>query len=321
MATDSDSAKSDEETVIDPNIEQLMDACKIGNIGMINKLLHDHPEIDVRECRDHAHKGTALHMAASNKQHDIVSFLIEEKACDPMKVNQRGHNVLHRAVRGGDLKSVKYLVERGCDPMTKCYWERNALHHACIKNQLEILKYLTKEERDTTCRDNKYFLTPLDLACEYGSLEMVKYLLEDLKCDMINVKGHNTPLHQAAYGGKNDIVKYLIHEKGISPICKGSTPLHSACKAGQVSTVKLLLEHKKALCTHKDATAGATPLHKAAQHGKLEVVKVLVEKFGCDIHATNWNGETPAITAEKKGHHQIVQYLREPSGEYNHKAL
>ena len=53
--------------------------------------------------------------------------------------------------------------------------------------------------------------TALHMSSANGHLNIVKYLIEDLKCD-INCKNNsnNTPLHWAAINGQKDIVCYLL---------------------------------------------------------------------------------------------------------------
>ena len=307
------------EKLVDPNIgltEQLFNACKDGDIDKVKTLVTEY-EVNPRESREHDHGGTPLHTAASHKCHEIVVFLIEKQGCDPKEVNKYGHNVLHRAVRAGDLKTVEYLVKRGIDPMSTCLQGRTALHHACMRSCLDIVKYFMDEKLDFSCRDRMYSLTPLDLACEHGSLELVKYLIENHKCDIkFRKDGHNTPLHLAVYGGKRDIVEYLIDTRGYSPNIRGwknRTALHSACISGRVDMVRYLL-HKDIALLACGSAAGSTPLHKAAEYNQMTVIKALVGEFSCDTTVTNERGETAAMIAERKGYPHITKYL-------NYKAL
>ena len=52
------------------------------------------------------------------------------------------------------------------------------------------------------------------MSCANGHLNIVKYLIEELKCD-INAKNNSksTPLHWASLNGKKDVVLYLL-DKG-----------------------------------------------------------------------------------------------------------
>ena len=311
----------DDSTNIDL-VEQLFEACSVGKVSKVQRLVEEY-DVKALEPKDDKHGGTALHMAASHKHNEIVKFLIEKGNCDPIAVNKRGQNVLHRSVRVGDLKTVKYLVEeRGCDPMITDNLGRNALHHACVKKDFDIMKYFMEEKKEVvniSCRERSYHLRPFDLACEGGSLELVTYLIEKHGCDNENITAgtYNTPIHQAAYGGHNDIIDHVMKKRDYTLRHLGwrnRIPLHSACIGGQVDTVRHLLGKDNTKLTCQD-DAGNTPLHKAAEHNQLGVIQVLVEEFSCNITVTNKGGETPAMVAERKEHGHIKDYFeRHPTG-------
>jgi ankyrin repeat protein len=52
-----------------------------------------------------------------------------------------------------------------------------------------------------------------------------------------------------------------------------------------------------------------TPLHLAARKGELEIVKLLVAA-GADVAATTPGGAEAATAAEKLGHHEVAEFLR-----------
>ena len=55
---------------------------------------------------------------------------------------------------------------------------------------------------------------------------------------------------------------------------------------------------------------GYTPLHCAAANGYLEIVKFLFES-GAQIDAKNKFNTTPAMLANRQGHHEVEEYLTE----------
>ncbi len=84
-----------------------------------------------------------------------------------------------------------------------------------------------------------------------------------------------TPLHWAAYYGKDDMAKLLLE--------KGAKPNVRAGKYG-------------------------TPLTMAAQYGFTEVVRLLLEK-GADPTMADYYGKTPLQIAEARGYPEIVKLL------------
>lgn len=142
--------------------------------------------------------------------------------------------------------------------------------------------------------DNLPGATAMHLAAEAGQLRWVEWLLKiKAPVDLRSSQGW-TPLHLAAVGGYDAIVKRL-RESGAS--CDtpeshyGRTPLHSASFMGHPKTVRLLLE----LGASPEALdkAGNSPLHLAAERGQSEVVKVLLAS-GASPRLRNRAGQSPA---------------------------
>ena len=203
-----------------------------------------------------------------------------------MSVSLDLNKELVQASKCGDLATVKYLVEeRKVDP-------RNC--------------------KDTSGYDD----TPLHLASYTGHIDIVKYLIEGMGCDVAcRNKLGNTPLHAAAFKGALDIVQYLIVERGCDPMIRsltGLTPLHFACQQGHLNVVKYLAIDQKVDVSCLNYSAGATPLHLAAQFGSLDVVKYLTEELKCDVMCRNAQlGSTPLHYAVVGDKLEIVQYLIE----------
>ena len=88
--------------------------------------------------------------------------------------------------------------------------------------------------------------------------------------------------------------------------------MHYAAQQGHLSVVQHICGHLEDK-NPKDSN-GFTPLHLAAANGHLEVVKHLTQ-FVDDLHPKNgvcWGPKTPLDFAEEKGHHEIVDYLKNP---------
>ncbi|MCD4783556.1 MAG: ankyrin repeat domain-containing protein [Candidatus Eremiobacteraeota bacterium] len=88
----------------------------------------------------------------------------------------------------------------------------------------------------------------------------------------------------------------------------GLTPLHRAALFGRTKVVKILVG-KGADINAKDQLYGDTPLHKAVWNGHIETVKFLVSK-GAKVNAKDKKGRTPLYYAKKRGHKNIVRYLK-----------
>lgn len=150
--------------------------------------------------------------------------------------------------KGGDLEQVEYddwhrhkikeLIENGAD-INRFYgggmtpWYITSIH---------ICKILLDNCPDTHEGDREYGVTPLWLACKYGHLDLVKFLIKKGVC--VNQRNNNgeTPLYIACYYGHLDVVKFLIH-KGVDINQAneyGKTPLLVASLNGHLDVVKYL---------------------------------------------------------------------------------
>ena len=180
----------------------------------------------------------------------------------------------------------------------------------CKVGDLREVKRLVEEEHV----DPSY--AGLCYASEFGHLDIVKYFLEERKC---NVECRDplgqTPLHYATRGGRLAVVKYLIEEKGCNPMYRdasGWTTLHCACKSGNLDRVKYLVEERKIdPCQHEQ---GVTPLIVAAEFGPLDVVKYLIEVQHCDINFSDEHYGNALYRAVLGGKLDIVKYLIEGKG-------
>jgi ankyrin repeat protein len=121
--------------------------------------------------------------------------------------------------------------------------------------------------------------TPLMVAAERGSAEVVTYLIEEgAQIDVQNPKGM-TPLMLAAKSGRNEIVKILLN---------AHANIHIATKRGQ------------------------TALHVAAMYGEGDIVQMLIE-HNADVNAQDNAGNTPLILAVRSIENQeadIAKYIR-----------
>ncbi|KAM6954348.1 kinase D-interacting substrate of 220 kDa B isoform 2-T2 [Aplochiton taeniatus] len=184
--------------------------------------------------------------------------------------------------------------------------------------------------------------TPLMLASEQGSLEIVQELirrganvnLDDVDCwsALISAakEGHEevvkelldssayiehrdmggwTALTWSSYKGREEVVQILL-ENGANPNTTGQQysvyPIIWAAGRGHAEIVKLLLEHgAKVNCSDK---YGTTPLIWAARKGHFDCVMHLLEN-GADVDQEGANSMTALIVAVKGGFTEVVKEL------------
>ena len=103
----------------------------------------------------------------------------------------------------------------------------------------------------------------------------------------------STTVHSAVRDGKDDILLYLLSERGEDPNtvdADGATPLQYAIRYRNAFAVSLLIAHGADL-THTDAHRN-TPLHLAANNADFGTAMILISK-GAAVTAVNEDGLTP----------------------------
>ncbi|XP_071080411.1 ankyrin repeat and EF-hand domain-containing protein 1-like isoform X2 [Haliotis cracherodii] len=110
-------------------------------------------------------------------------------------------------------------------------------------------------------------------------------------------KYYKTPLMVACQGGLIDMARFLI-ENGASVNTRDNfkwTPLHHACHSGQLDVVDLLLEHGAEI--DASTMGGGTPLTRAIESSRDNVVQMLIDK-GAKVQTENRKGHNPMDIAQ-----------------------
>lgn len=149
----------------------------------------------------------------------------------------------------------------------------------------------------------------LQVACAYGRLNTVDYLLTN-NADINYREGNgHYALHFAALGRHNQIVEMLLRKKANAQ-CKnfqGFTPLHFGCKLGGTDSIKSLIQCK-AVVDAKSYAEELTPLHVACENSRLTSAQVLLD-FKADINALTVDKWTPLHYACNVKNYQLVELL------------
>jgi ankyrin repeat protein len=173
--------------------------------------------------------------------------------------------------------------------------------------------------------------TPLIVAVQSGSLEMVRFILEeahrqDLESLSILDGGnlfldsqswvYGTPLYLAVQSGYSAIASLLLsYDASPSVLCKmnGMSAIHAAAECGDTRFLRKLIARPTSCISHLAAGSNyeflslpdrdwATPLHIAAHHQQLKMVQFLLSHY-VPVDEKDEQGLTPlhyAIMAEVK---------------------
>ncbi len=193
--------------------------------------------------------------------------------------------------------------------------------------------------------------TPLVVATEVSSPEIISMLLERGAKVNLPSLGDVTPLMSAAAAGRADIVQLLL-EYGADPSMKdmlGLTPLLHAAKTGNLDTILVLLKVPRADINARDINNtdavmfaagrqdlqslralivaggninakndfGFTPLILGVNAGDVNFVRDLIITPGIDIQAKDNTGRSALMHAVQKGNAKIVKMLTDVGADVN----
>lgn len=185
-----------------------------------------------------------------------------------------------------------------------------SLHEAIQKGDLDTVRRIISHDASKLKQTRNWGQTALHEAAYEGKTEIVKYLLsQGMAVDVPDIYG-NTPLHVAASEGQGATIRVLI-EHGADPNAKnknGETPLYEAAasSSGAAGLITYLVSQGARI--NLQDKAGNTALHEAAFRGDLEMVRQLV-KNGADVNMANNRGATPLHRAVYTGYFEVAKYL------------
>ncbi len=179
------------------------------------------------------------------------------------------------AVKNGDAKAVRSLLQHHADVNATEADGFTALHWAAQRDNLEIADLLLNAGANVKAA-SRFNITPLSLACTNGDAALIDRFLK----------------------------------AGADPNAtseQGQTALMTAALTGKVDAVKLLLAHG-AKVNLKEPWKGQTALMWAASEGNTDAAGMLIE-FGAEVNAKSNSGFTPFLFAVRNGHIDAAKVL------------
>ena len=186
---------------------------------------------------------------------------------------------LHRAVRLGDVLTLRSLLQHGVSARSVDYFGRNALHVTAESNAPHMLSELLFSSKE---------LPEINSVDEFG----------------------RSPIYLGIHAGNTEIVRRLLALQGKKPRNDNEwrALLTLAAESGSIALVRLLLLAYGGDFSLGSKRIGSAALIAAASAGHLDVVRLVVAA-NADLHGTA-GGEVNALgAAVVAGHCEIVSFL------------
>lgn len=215
---------------------------------------------------------------------------------------------IHQSAEEGDLAKVKTLIEENpALANAKNEDQETPLHRAVSGGHLDIVEFLIAAGADIDAQDNQK-RTPLHLACYDGRRDIVEELISHGANLEARFANGITPLFWTVPGGHTEVFELLV-KKGADIDVKadnGANLLHSVAMYGQKDMAKILIE--KGADVNRTSDDGTAPINYAAARGHKEVLELLIDK-GADVNAGDDRGYTPLRISVLLGKNEIVETL------------
>ncbi len=146
------------------------------------------------------------------------------------------------------------------------------------------------------------------ISAEYGYFEICKYLLNKCDCYLNSTDDIQILFDEACNFNNIDFIKYLIEQKGITPITDLDS-LYLCIINDNLEIFKYFTENNYIPLTDENEF---TIANSCATHGSFNILKYLIEKI-----PTLLEDDDIKILCEilaKKGHMNIVEYLLQKAG-------
>ena len=291
-------------------------ACKAANLDAIKY---------TKDCHPYSHSDyyANLHIHCVCKDDKYVGILHSLVTGENVNVtDSNGDTPLHVACKSNSLKAAACLCSFGADQRIENRDGEVPFYIACSKT-LELVKLFRNHNDVSEVQLTVHYghsstrYSPLHNACRHGNVEIVKYLIEEIKCNVDSKvpRINDTLLHIACRYGSQGVAKYLVENNYCSIEEKNTNnefPLHLACGCPTPSDdlMKLVGESKFLSIKNKEKMC---PLLIACSRGHLNVIKYLTTELGCNIY-TKQNFTDALIFVVKQvdrnsKHYEIIKYL------------
>lgn len=176
-------------------------AAEKGNSSLVKYLLDNNADPN---AADNIHGDTPLFIAIKKNFKDIVKILL---ACNTNSNKESIVKALYIAIQNDNTNIAKLLINNGANVNQKADAADNSFHIAVKKGNIKLVKYMVEHCKANVNAKGSDDFTPLNMAIDHGYTDIVKYLINHGA--NVNEKGMYAPLRFAKTKNQNDIVEIL----------------------------------------------------------------------------------------------------------------
>lgn len=287
----------------------LCEAAGQGCVSLMETLL-DQYHADVNAVQGDK---TPLINAVMSRFLPAVEHVLSRSELDVDHLNQGNRALWYSTAQKDPAIAQRLLCQPGMDINCPLRAKKTGiilaiLNQAVIRDNAGVVKVFLAEERTdpNIAGENRGTMqTPLLCAANLGHLEIVKILLGDPRVDPVcrDARGWNA-LHYAAEDGNVQLIDLLLSDGRINVNAHnhhGSTALHLAAKAGHVGAVNRLLMASTGHINEKNKK-GRTALWNATIEGYDQVASRLLLEEDVDVNCT---GTSDSMDLSTSLHHAV----------------
>lgn len=240
----------------------------------------------------------------------VLKTLLETDQVDLQQedeINER--NCLHKAAICGRLEVVQLGLAGNVDAHATDVYGRIPLHYAAMHGRVELLDALIDVAPDTVNFRDQDSFTPLIHAIVHSQLPCVQILLAKGAHMARLGPAEHIPLNLACQYASIEIVELLLQRNAdLLADAEGLYPQHLVARSGKNPEMLLLLQKYGANLDQPDKLYQWTPLFHAASEGHVECLTTLLQ-CQVDVDVVDEKGLSAMYYATWEGHLECMKLL------------
>lgn len=254
-----------------------------------------------------------VNLAAYNGDIEMCKFLINHQNIEGNLINVEVYDSEYMDYdrRGYRIKDSAFgMLKRSIIDNMKYGGEISPIFYAVQSGSLETVKYFLNEIGIEKQRGGQ--INPLHYAAILNLTEIGKLLLEKYDVNSLDQRNH-TPLMYAIKSNSVDFIQFLLQQPDININAQdqgGLTPLHYTIIENDIVTFKQLFNSEKIDAFLIDNN-NTTIWHYAAKYGRFDILKEIFAKTQDKINEIDKYGRTALMFAITKKDSEIFNFLIE----------